>query len=144
MALNGSGVRNTVRVLKISKGTPISTLKKADAPVRVHPNFPPQWAQKPGLEVSLGRVEREAQRDEPWSYVGKKSNPRWLWYAVDHAGNPVLAYTFGRRQDDVFKELKDLLAPLSIGRYYTDDWGRLPTPSQDGRTPNGQTTHPKN
>ena len=28
MALNGSGVRDTVRVLKISKGTVISTLKK--------------------------------------------------------------------------------------------------------------------
>ena len=29
MALNGSGVRDTVRVLKISKGTVISTLKKS-------------------------------------------------------------------------------------------------------------------
>ena len=28
MALNGSGVRDTVRVLKISKGTVLSTLKK--------------------------------------------------------------------------------------------------------------------
>ena len=29
MALNGSGVRDTVRVLKISKGTVLSTLKKS-------------------------------------------------------------------------------------------------------------------
>ena len=28
-ALNGSGVRDTVRVLKISKGTVLSTLKKS-------------------------------------------------------------------------------------------------------------------
>ena len=35
----------------------------------------------------------------------------------------MLAYTFGRRQDEVFKDLKDLLKPLKITRYYTDDWG---------------------
>ena len=91
--------------------------------MRVNPNFLPELAQKPGLEVSLGRVALAAELDEQWSYVGKKSNPRWLWYAVDHASNTVLAYTFGRRQDDVFKELKDLLKPLGIRRYYTDDWG---------------------
>nr|WP_263459105.1 IS1 family transposase [Bathymodiolus platifrons methanotrophic gill symbiont] len=22
--------------------------------------------------------------DEQWSFVGKKSNQRWLWHAVDH------------------------------------------------------------
>ena len=30
MAINGSGVRDTARVLKISKGTVISTLKKKE------------------------------------------------------------------------------------------------------------------
>ena len=55
--------------------------------------------------------------------MGSKSNQRWLWYAVDHASNTVLAYTFGKRQDVVFKELKALLEPLGIRRYYTDDWG---------------------
>ena len=91
--------------------------------MKVHPGYSPKPGPEPGLEVSLGRVEREAELDEQWSYVGKKSNPRWLWYAIDHATNTVLAYTFGRRQDEVFKELKDLLKPLKIARYYTDDWG---------------------
>jgi IS1 family transposase len=80
-----------------------------------------------GLEVSLGRVCAEAELDEQWSYVGKKSNQRWLWYTVDHASNTVLAYTFGKRQDAVFNELKTLLDPLEIRRYYTDDWGSLRT-----------------
>jgi insertion element IS1 protein InsB len=75
------------------------------------------------LEISLGRVCAEAELDEQWSYVGNKSNQRWLWYAVDHASNTVLAYTFGKRQDTVFKELKALLDPLGVCRYYTDDWG---------------------
>ena len=61
--------------------------------------------------------------DEQWSYVGNKSNQRWLWYAVDHATNTVLAYVFGKRKDVVFKKLKALLEPLGISRYYTDDWG---------------------
>ena len=63
----------------------------------------------------------EAELDEQWSYVGNKSNQRWLWYAVDHATNTVLAYVFGKRKDVVFKELKALLAPFGITRYYTDD-----------------------
>lgn len=61
--------------------------------------------------------------DEQWSYVGNKSNQRWRWFAVDHASNTVLAYVFGSRQDDVFKELKSLLEPFSITRYYTDNGG---------------------
>ena len=65
----------------------------------------------------------EVEADEQWSYVGKKPNQRWLWYAVDHATNRVIAYVFGKRRDVVFKELKALLDPFGITRYYTDDWG---------------------
>jgi len=43
----------------------------------------------------------EAAMDEMWSYVGNKSNPRWLWHAIDHSTGTVLAYVFGRRQDEV-------------------------------------------
>jgi insertion element IS1 protein InsB len=35
----------------------------------------------------------------------------------------VLAYVFGRRQDTVFLQLKTLLAPLGITKFYTDGWG---------------------
>ena len=40
-----------------------------------------------------------------WSYVGKKSNPRWLWYAIDRQTGQVLAYVFGCRKDEVFLQL---------------------------------------
>ena len=70
------------------------------------------------LEAAL-----EVEIDEQWSFVGAKATPRWRWYAVDHATNPVRAYVFGRRQDAVFKELKTRLSPFRISRYYTDDWG---------------------
>ena len=75
-----------------------------------------------GLEVRL-EVACKVEMDEQWSYVGNKSNQRWLWYAVDHATNTVLAYVFGKRKDEVFKELKTLLEPFDIARYYTDNWG---------------------
>ena len=68
-------------------------------------------------------VRLEAELDEQWSYVGKKSQQRWLWYAVDHATNTILAYVFGKRKDDVLLELKSLLAPFNITQYFTDDWG---------------------
>lgn len=29
--------------------------------------------------------------DEQWSYVGKKSEQRWLWYAIDHVTSTILA-----------------------------------------------------
>jgi insertion element IS1 protein InsB len=74
------------------------------------------------LEVRL-EAAFEAEMDEQWAYVGNKANQRWLWYAIDHATNTVLAYVFGKRKDEVFQTLKALLAPYQIVRYYTDDWG---------------------
>lgn len=90
--------------------------------VQVNPKFLPQ---SPG-EAPEVRVElacSEAELDEQWSFVGRKDNQRWLWHAVDHETNTVLAYVFGRRKDEVFKELKKLLEPFGISRFYTDDWG---------------------
>lgn len=123
MAINSSGIRDTARVLKIDKNTVISILKsKEDSLVQVNPIFLSGNTESP-LDVRLELVCEEAEIDEQWSFVGKKSNQRWLWHAVDHATNTVIAYVFGKRKDVVFKELKALLAPFKINRYYTDDWG---------------------
>lgn len=65
-----------------------------------------------------------AELDEMWSFVQNKSNQRWLWLAVDHNTGDILAYTFGKRKDCVFKELKTMLKPFGISVYYTDDWVR--------------------
>ena len=58
-----------------------------------------------------------------WSYVGKKSNPRWLWHAIDHHTGKVLAFVFGARKNEVFLQLQSLLKPFGITRFYTDGWG---------------------
>jgi len=82
------------------------------------------------VEVEIWRAdELEVRRglsselDEMWSYVRSKANPRWLWHAIDHHTGTVLAYVLGRRQDTVFLELKALLEPFGITRYFTDGWG---------------------
>ena len=73
-------------------------------------------------KVVIQRVEA-AEVDEMWSYVGKKTAPRWLWHAIDHYSGTVLAYVLGRRKDAVLRELKQLLQPFGIARFYTDHWG---------------------
>ena len=82
------------------------------------------------VEVEICRSEELDQRrgltselDEMWSYVHDKGNPRWLWHAIDHHSGKVLAYVFGRRKDAVFLQLKALLEPFGITRYYTDGLG---------------------
>lgn len=82
------------------------------------------------MEVVIEQVEadeetavEESELDEMWSYVGKKTNPRWLWHAIDHQTGRVLAYVFGRRKDEVFLKLKKLLEPFGIRKYCTDGWG---------------------
>jgi insertion element IS1 protein InsB len=82
------------------------------------------------VEVEILRAEELDERrglsselDEMWSFVARKSNPRWLWHAIDHHTGAVLAYVFGRRKDEVFLKLKALLEPFGITRYYTDGWG---------------------
>jgi insertion element IS1 protein InsB len=64
-----------------------------------------------------------SELDEMWSYVHSKVHPRWLWHAIDHHTGKVLAYVFGRRQDEVFLKLQQLLAPFGITKFYTDGWG---------------------
>jgi insertion element IS1 protein InsB len=60
------------------------------------------------------RLADEAEADEMWSFVQRKQNQRWLWHAIDHHSGKVLAYVFGRRQDEAFLKLKALLEPFGI------------------------------
>ncbi len=79
-----------------------------------------------------------------WSYVAKKSNPRWLWYAIDHCSGRVLADVFGTRKDQVFLQLKALLEPFGITRFYTLRLGSIQAASRTKETCGGETEHTKN
>jgi insertion element IS1 protein InsB len=67
--------------------------------------------------VVIRRV-KEAELDKMWSCVGGKKHPRWLWGALDHQTGRILAYVFGRREDQAFLKLKALLEPFGIRRFY--------------------------
>jgi insertion element IS1 protein InsB len=62
-----------------------------------------------------------AELDERWSCVGAKKTERWLWHAIDHHTERVLAYVVGSRQDTTFLKLSALWVPFGITRYDTTD-----------------------
>jgi insertion element IS1 protein InsB len=61
--------------------------------------------------------------DEFWSFVEKKSNQRWTWYAIERESGSIPARHNGKRSDKDFLILWDLLKIFDIDKYYTDDWG---------------------
>jgi insertion element IS1 protein InsB len=122
MSLNASGIRDTARVLRISTDTVLSEIKKKEAALESVNTALLRTLNPDEIAVDIERAG-EAERDERWSFVGKKGNQRWLWQAIDHHTGAVLAYVFGRRTDEVFLQLKALLEPFGLRRFYTDHWG---------------------
>ncbi len=60
------------------------------------------------------------EMDEMWSFYHDKSHQIWLWWAVDHATNTPLAFTFGTREHKNLDKLLKLLSPFPIGKVYAD------------------------
>lgn len=56
-----------------------------------------------------------------WSFYHDKSHQIWLWWAIDHATNTPLAFTFGTREHKNLDDLLALLQPFPIRRVYTDN-----------------------
>jgi insertion element IS1 protein InsB len=122
MSLNASGIRETARVLQISTDTVLRELQKKEAVLESVNTALLRTLNPAEVTVAIERAG-EAELDEMWSFVEKKKDQRWLWHAIDHATGAVLAYVFGRRKDEVFWQLKGLLEPLGLTRFYTDHWG---------------------
>ena len=123
MRLNASGVRDTARVLRISTDTVLRALRRKDAALESVNTAFLRTRNPDDMVVAIERAGEDAERDEMWSFVGNKGNPRWLWHAIDHHTGAVLAYVFGRRKDAVFLQRKALLEPFGLTRLYTDHWG---------------------
>ncbi len=134
MSLNASGVRDTARSLHINTNTVLSELKKKEEGLEPVNTALLRTLHPQEMTVAIERAG-EAERDEMWSYVGNKNNPRWLWHAIDHSTGAVLAYVFGRRKDEVFLTRKALLEPFGLTYYYTDKWGRTRVILTRNRTP---------
>lgn len=107
MTMNGSGIRDISRVLKVSINTVLKTVwKRAEA------------VSEP---VAPSRVT-ELQVDEMWSFVGSKANQRWLWYGFDPDRKKIISFQLGRRTDESCQKLLKKLEGCQVLRYCTDEW----------------------
>ena len=72
MAINGSGVRDTGRVLGISPNTVTNILRsQADKIKHVHPDIE-QYQGDKNAQIQLCLADLEAEMDEQWSFVQSK------------------------------------------------------------------------
>jgi len=90
MTLNGSGVRDIVRALRVSAATVINVRKNKAPAVKQVPARLLRTLDPPPVHVILRQVD-EAEVDEMWSFVGRKRQQRWLWPAIDHHTGQIVA-----------------------------------------------------
>jgi insertion element IS1 protein InsB len=101
--------------------------KTKEFPEQVNKGYLEQLNPRESVDIDIYNVlasepkEISAEMDEMWSYYRNKSNQIWLWWAVDHATNTPLAYTFGTREHRYLDELLELLKPFNIGKVYSDE-----------------------
>ena len=106
--MNGSGIRDIHRVLKINSKTVISILKR--------------WFFSLD-EPKVSRYYPRIEIDEFWSWVGhRKKGERWVWYAYCPTTKKILAFQIGKRNNASCKKLMTKLAHLQIATFCTDDW----------------------
>jgi len=90
MTLNGSGVRDIVRALRVSAATVINVRKnKAPAVKQVHARLL-RTLDPPPVHVILRQVD-EAEGDARGSFVGRKSQQGWLGPAINQHTEQIVA-----------------------------------------------------
>ena len=67
-----------------------------------------------GKQRYLCRNKSCARKTFQWSLYHDKSHQIWLWWAIDHATNTPLAFTFGTREHKNLDDLLALLQPFPI------------------------------
>jgi IS1 family transposase len=60
------------------------------------------------------------EMDEMWSFYHDKKHQIRLWWAIDHESGEAIAFWFGTREHENLDKLLELLAPLNLGKVYTD------------------------
>ncbi len=107
MCLNGSGIRDISRVLRISATTVMKIISR-------------QAELLPAMK--LPERVADVELDEMWSFVEKKKNQCWLWLAYSPKPRQMLAFSLGRRTDESCRKLLGKLSAVQITRFYTDNW----------------------
>lgn len=107
LALNGCGVRDTVRVLGVSLNTVLQTIRTAAAQVP---------------EPEPPRRVQDLESDEFWSFMRAKKQPQWCWYGWDRQRQKITAFVLGRRTDAHCRRLVQKHASCRVRTFHTADW----------------------
>ena len=108
MTLNGSGIPDIQRVLRLSIVCILFILRV--------------WFKSLDEPIIEGHFKR-VQIDEMWTFVKhRKDGKRWLWYAYDPDSRQILAFHIGKRNNSACKALLKKLSHLEIDSFRTDDW----------------------
>lgn len=138
MAMNGSGTRDTARVLGINKDTVTHVLRSLHDHVNpvneeylkdLGPDIEIDLVLESGADQDENEEDHdsekmkpvEAEADEMWSFYHDKFHQDWLWWAVDHETNTPLAFAFGTREYCNLDVLLARLRDYNITRFYTDN-----------------------
>uniref|UniRef100_UPI00301CB437 IS1 family transposase n=1 Tax=Pontibacter sp. 13R65 TaxID=3127458 RepID=UPI00301CB437 len=102
-----------------------SGIRDVEAVTGVHRQTVLRWLnEKAKICQVLPRQKQyqSVQLDEFWTYVKKKKNKRWLFYAYAPETDEILAWSWGNRGEKTVKRLYEQLKELEIEQFCTDDW----------------------
>ena len=78
------------------------------------------YSKERGVRVSFFGI----QLDEMWSFVGRKSNKKWLWLALNPSNRQIVAFHLGDRSEESARALWHKIAPnfQQQAGFFSDYW----------------------
>ena len=102
----GCGIRSISRILKISTGTVLTTIKHL-------------WKEKLKSKKAIVN-NREYELDEMRTFIGNKNQKFWIVYAIDRITREVVDFRVGKRNKKTLKQVVDTLLFAKAKKIYTD------------------------
>ncbi len=100
------GIRSISRILKISTGKVLRSIKKS-------------WQEK-RKQKRIILYGREYELDEMKTYIGNKNKRYWIVYAIDRATRKVIDFKVGKRTKKTLQRVVDTLLLAGAKKIYTD------------------------
>lgn len=89
------------------------------------------WVKQLGMQLpdapESSEIPEVGELDELETFVRSKKNKFWLWTAVNHFGEGILAWVFGDHSAKTFKPLWDTVCCWQCYFYVTDGWKVYPS-----------------
>lgn len=110
-----SSLRGLERTFGVARSTVIEWLKKAQQLTTLTQTLVPAVPSDPS-SITL-------ELDELWSFVAKKANQRWIWFALCRKTRQIVAFVIGDRSETTCRKLwRALPQAYRRGICYTDFW----------------------